>query len=64
VPIPSIIEVVDQNSRIKRLCKELTQASGLLAELAHGDESDQNDESDNSDKPMETMSKVAGASAE
>lgn len=64
VPIPSIIEVVDQNSRIKRLCKELTEAAGLLAELAHGDGNDENDESDNNDEPMGKMSKVAGAGAE
>jgi phosphate:Na+ symporter len=37
VPIPSIIEVVDQNSRIKRLCRELVGALRLLSQLAHGD---------------------------
>jgi phosphate:Na+ symporter len=39
VPIPLIIAVVDQNSRIKRLCKQLTDAVGLLADLERDDES-------------------------
>lgn len=33
VPIPLIIDVVDQNSRIRRMCRQLVGAMGLLDEL-------------------------------
>jgi phosphate:Na+ symporter len=34
VPIPLIIDIVDQNSRIRRMCRQLVRAMGLLDELS------------------------------
>ena len=34
VPIPLIIDIIDQNSRIRRLCRQLMGAMRLLDELA------------------------------
>ncbi|MDB4584143.1 Na/Pi symporter [Draconibacterium sp.] len=33
VPIPLIIDIVDQNSRIRRMCRQLVRAMGLLDEI-------------------------------
>jgi phosphate:Na+ symporter len=39
VPIPLIIDIVDQNSRIRRMCRQLVGAMRLLGELARESES-------------------------
>jgi len=51
VPIPLIIDIIDQNSRIRRLCRQLMGAMHLLDELTR---------SSNAAPPLEEPVPVSG----